>query len=111
MPQRQINGSSYVDDFESLIPLAKRYRAWVHVDGAFGLLSHRAAYITHHADARDEMEEVIAGIVASGEAFFGGTTWRGKRAMRVSVCNWRTSPEDVRRSINSVARVLGVNPV
>ena len=222
------------DAFESLIPIAKRYRAWVHVDGAFGLwaasspryrqlvkgveaadswatdghkwlnvpfdsgyafianpdahrasMSHRAPYLTHQEDARDEMDwnpewsrrargfstyaalrqlgrdgvadlidrccrhahepvmgigalagaevlwepninqglvrfldpsgehdrrtdEVIAAIVASGEAFFGGTTWRGKRAMRVSVCNWRTSPEDVRRSINSVARVLGL---
>lgn len=224
------------DDFETLIPLAKRYGAWVHVDGAFGLwaaaspryrhlvkgveaadswatdghkwlnvpfdcgyafiahtdahrasMTHRAAYITHHDDARDEMDwnpewsrrsrgfstyaalrqlgrdgvadlierccrhahalvmgigslpgaevlweptinqglvrfldssseqdhdrrtdEVIAAIVAAGEAFFGGTTWRGKRAMRVSVCNWQTSAEDVRRSINSVARVLGV---
>ncbi|HEY0365921.1 MAG TPA: pyridoxal-dependent decarboxylase [Pyrinomonadaceae bacterium] len=223
------------DDFEALIPIAKRYGAWVHIDGAFGLwaaasphyrhlvkgvesadswatdghkwlnvpfdcgyafiahadahrasLSHRAAYITHHEDARDEMdwnpewsrrargfptyaalrqlgrdgiaelierccrhahelvmgignlpgaevlwepiinqglvrfldssaeqdhdrrtEEVIAAIVAAGEAFFGGTTWRGKRAMRVSVCNWRTSDEDVQRSINSVAHVLG----
>ena len=53
-------------------------------------------------------EEVIAAIVGAGEAFFGGTTWHGKRAMRVSVCNWRTSREDVERSINSVARVLGV---
>jgi glutamate/tyrosine decarboxylase-like PLP-dependent enzyme len=227
------------DDFEALIPLAKRYGAWVHVDGAFGLwtaaspqlrhlvkeveaadswatdghkwlnvpfdcgyafivnreahrasMTHRAAYITHDQDARDEMnwnpewsrrsrgfstyaalrqlgrdgiaelierccrhahdlvmgignlsgaevlweptinqglvrfpdlspvateqdhdrrtEEVIAAIVASGEAFFGGTTWHGKRAMRVSVCNWRTSREDVQRSIDSVARVLGI---
>ena len=225
------------DNFETLIPLAKRYGAWVHVDGAFGLwaaasphyqhlvrgmaaadswatdghkwlnvpfdcgyaftahpdahrasMSQHAAYIRHDADARDEMdwnpewsrrargfssyaalrqlgregvaelierccrhahdlvmgigglsgaevlwepvinqglvrfldpshdateqdhdrrtEEVIAAIVASGEAFFGGTTWHGKRAMRVSVCNWRTSPEDVRRSINSVARLV-----
>jgi len=222
------------DDFENLIPIARRYGAWVHVDGAFGLwaasspryrhlvkgveaadswatdghkwlnvpfdcgyafignpdahrasMSHRAPYLTHQEDARDEMDwnpewsrrargfstyaalrqlgregvaelidrcchhahelvmgigelpgaevlwepitnqglvrfldpsseqnhdrrtdEVIAAIVASGEAFFGGTTWRGKRAMRVSVCNWRTSPEDVQRSINSVARVL-----
>ncbi|HEU4871718.1 MAG TPA: pyridoxal-dependent decarboxylase [Pyrinomonadaceae bacterium] len=225
------------DDFESLIPLAKRYGAWVHLDGAFGLwaaaspryrhlmkgaeaadswatdghkwlnvpfdcgyafiahadahrasMTHRAAYITHHDDARDEMDwnpewsrrsrgfstyaalrelgrdgvadlierccrhahslvmgigslpgaevlweptinqglvrfldpsteqdhdrrtdEVIEAIVAAGEAFFGGTTWRGKRAMRVSVCSWQTSPEDVMRSINSVARVLQAN--
>ena len=25
------------DDFRSLIPIAKRYGAWVHIDGAFGL--------------------------------------------------------------------------
>lgn len=224
------------DEFETLIPLAKRYGAWVHVDGAFGLwaaasppyahlvkgvaaadswatdghkwlnvpfdcgyafiahpdahrasMSYRAAYLTHDEDARDEMDwnpewsrrsrgfstyaalrqlgrqgiaelverccrhahalvmgigslagaevlwepvinqglvrfldpspepdhdrrtdQVIAGIVASGEAFFGGTTWRGQRAMRVSVCNWRTSDEDVQRSVNAAARVLGV---
>ncbi|HEX5603955.1 MAG TPA: aminotransferase class V-fold PLP-dependent enzyme [Pyrinomonadaceae bacterium] len=224
------------DDFEGLIPIAKRYGAWVHVDGAFGLwaasspryrhlvkgveaadswatdghkwlnvpfdcgyafiakpaahrasMSHRAPYLTHQENARDEMDwnpewsrrargfstyaalrqlgrdgvaelidrccrhahelvmgigqldgaevlwepminqglvrfldpsseqdhdrrtdEVIAAVVASGEAFFGGTTWRGKRAMRVSVCNWRTSPEDVQRSISSVARVLSL---
>jgi len=31
---------------------------------------------------------MIAAIRATGEAFFGGTIWRGKRCMRVSVCNW-----------------------
>jgi glutamate/tyrosine decarboxylase-like PLP-dependent enzyme len=51
-------------------------------------------------------EEVIAAILASGEAFFGGTTWRGRRAMRVSVSNWLTSREDVRRVVTAVARVL-----
>jgi hypothetical protein len=28
-------------------------------------------------------------------AFFGGTIWRGRRAMRVSVCNWQTSDENL----------------
>jgi glutamate/tyrosine decarboxylase-like PLP-dependent enzyme len=53
-------------------------------------------------------DEVIASILATGEAFFGGTTWRGRRAMRVSVCSWRTSEEDVDRVVNAVAKVLGV---
>src|ERR1700680_3005847 len=93
------------DPFEKLIPIAKRHRAWVHVDGAFGLwaaaspvyrhlvagvaeadswatdghkwlnvpydcgyafvrdaeahhaaMSYRAAYLTHDAEARDEMD-------------------------------------------------------
>ncbi len=49
---------------------------------------------------------MIASILASGEAFFGGTTWRGRRAMRVSVCSWRTSEDDVNRVFNSVAKLL-----
>ena len=32
-------------------------------------------------------DQVIARIVSDGEAFFGGTTWRGRRAMRISVCS------------------------
>jgi glutamate/tyrosine decarboxylase-like PLP-dependent enzyme len=225
------------DAFKDLIPIAKRYRAWVHVDGAFGLwaaaserfrhlldgaaaadswatdghkwlnvpfdcgyafvadqeahraaMSYRAAYLTHAAEARDQIDwnpewsrrargfptyaalrqlgrhgvaalverccrhahslvtrigalpgaevlweptlnqglvrfldaspnaseqdhdrrtdEVIAAIVAEGEAFFGGTTWRGRRAMRVSVCCWQTTEEDLARVIASVEKVL-----
>jgi glutamate/tyrosine decarboxylase-like PLP-dependent enzyme len=49
-------------------------------------------------------EEVIARINAAGDAFFQPTTWRGKRAMRISVCNWRTSQADVARVIQAVAQ-------
>src|SRR4030095_4143604 len=51
-------------------------------------------------------DEVIAAILKTGEAFFGGTTWRGRRAMRVSVCNWRTSDEDVDRVVKVVEKVI-----
>lgn len=225
------------DDFAKLIPIAKRFGAWVHVDGAFGLwcgasprfrhlldgvdgadswatdghkwlnvpydcgyafvanseahrgpLSHRAAYLTHAEDARDQIDwtpessrrargfatyaalrqlgrqgvaeliertcdcahelvmrigalegaevvcepqinqgmvrfidprdgasaadsdaftdRMMAEILASGEAFFTGTTWRGRRAMRVSVSNWQTSMADVDRVVAAVAGIL-----
>jgi len=48
-----------------------------------------------------------AGVVRSGEAFFGATTWRGQRATRVSVCHWQTSDSDVERAVGAVSRVLG----
>jgi glutamate/tyrosine decarboxylase-like PLP-dependent enzyme len=51
-------------------------------------------------------EAVITGIVATGEAFFTGTTWRGQRAMRVSVCNWQTNESDVARAIAATRAVL-----
>lgn len=228
------------DPFETLIPIAHRYGAWVHVDGAFGLwagaspryrhlvkgieqadswatdghkwlnvpfdcgyafvahpqahrdtMSHRAVYLTHDAEARDQIDwnpewsrrargfptyaalrqlgrrgvaalvdgcceharnivagigklpgaeivfepvlnqgllrflspaagateqyhdrhtdEVIAAILATGEAFFTGSTWRGRRVMRVSVCNWRTTNQDVERVVRAVAKVLSAN--
>ncbi len=52
-------------------------------------------------------DETISRIVATGEAFFGGTTWGAMRCMRVSVCNWQTSEADVDRAVSAVRRVLG----
>jgi len=225
------------DDFATLIPLARKHGAWVHVDGAFGLwaaasskrrdlvrgveladswtmdghkwlnvpfdsgyafiadarahrdsMSHRAVYLTHDDEARDQIDwnpewsrrargfatyaalrqlgrrgiadlierccehtktmvtrvgelpgveilsppilnqalvrfvdsgadaseqdhdrrtdEVIAAVAATGEALFTGTTWHGRRAMRVSLCNWRTSEDDVERAVKVFADVL-----
>ncbi len=225
------------DEFATLIPIAKRHGAWVHIDGAFGLwvaasstyrhllagvdaadswatdghkwlnvpydcgyafvtdpiahgaaMSHRASYISYSSDFRDQADwnpewsrrargfssyaairqlgtdglsqmierccaharslateigslagaellwkpqinqglvrfldsrmgstqqdhdrrtdEVIARINSTGEAFFSGTTWRGRRAMRVSVCNWQTSDDDVKRTVRRIAQLL-----
>jgi len=225
------------DSFKQLIPIARRYGVWVHIDGAFGLwaaasrayshlldgasaadswatdghkwlnvpfdcgyafvanrdahraaMSIRAAYLTHAADVRDQIDwnpewsrrargfstyaalrqlgrhgvaalvenccrhasslvarigglpgaevvweptlnqglvrfldpkphaseedhdrrtdKVIAAIDATGGAFFGGTEWRGRRAMRVSVCSWQTSEPDVDTAVNAVRNVL-----
>ncbi|HEV2700518.1 MAG TPA: pyridoxal-dependent decarboxylase [Steroidobacteraceae bacterium] len=225
------------DPFEILIPIARRFRAWVHVDGAFGLwaaatpthrhrlagvaaadswatdghkwlnvpydcgyafvadprahsdaLAHRATYISYSSEARDQADwnpewsrrargfasyaairqlgsdgiaalidrccehahalatgigrlagaellweptinqglvrfldpkpgaaledhdrrtdAVIKAINTRGEAFFSGTTWRGQRAMRISVCNWQTSAADIERAVRSVADVI-----
>ncbi len=54
----------------------------------------------------DRTDDVIAAINATGKAFFSGTTWRGERAMRVSVVSWKTTDEDVDRVVNAVASVL-----
>ena len=58
------------------------------------------------ADHDRRTDATIAAIVASGEAFFGGTTWRGKRCMRVSVCNWQTSEDDVDRAVAAARDAL-----
>jgi glutamate/tyrosine decarboxylase-like PLP-dependent enzyme len=54
-----------------------------------------------------QTDAVIERIAASGETFFGGTTWRGQRCMRISVCNWQTSADDVERAVAAARRALG----
>lgn len=51
-------------------------------------------------------EAVVARVVASGEAMFACTTWRGRRCMRVSVCGWATREADVERAVRAIARAL-----
>ena len=51
-------------------------------------------------------DRVIAEIDIEGTSFFSGTTWNGRRAMRISVSNWQTSREDVARTIAGVERAL-----
>ncbi len=58
------------------------------------------------ADHDHYTDHIIAKIVESGVTFFSGTTWQGKRCMRVSVCNWKTNDSDVERAINAVEIAL-----
>jgi len=58
------------------------------------------------ADHDQRTDEITRRVAATGEAFFSNTTWRGKRCMRVSVCNWQTGASDVERSIAAVQHVL-----
>ncbi|MDF2435565.1 MAG: hypothetical protein JWP44_5198, partial [Mucilaginibacter sp.] len=46
--------------------------------------------------------EHLARIQADGTCWLGGTTWRGRHALRVSVSNWSTTEDDVRRSARAI---------
>jgi aromatic-L-amino-acid decarboxylase len=61
------------------------------------------------ADHDRRTDEIVAAINASGEALFGGVTFRGRRCMRVSACNWRTNEADVARTIEAVRAALTAN--
>jgi glutamate/tyrosine decarboxylase-like PLP-dependent enzyme len=71
------------------------------------LVRFRASQVgAGESDHNRRTEEVIAAINATGEAFFSGTMWHSSRAMRISVCNWRTDADDVTRAIAAVRKVL-----
>lgn len=51
-------------------------------------------------------DHVISRIQAKGVAWFGGATWRNRRVMRISVCNWQTTDDDIDRTLQSIAEAL-----
>lgn len=53
-----------------------------------------------------ETDRVLAAVQASGEAWMSGTTWQGKRAIRISVSNWSTTEEDVDRTLAAFAAAV-----
>ena len=43
----------------------------------------------------------------SRQGWGGGTAWDGRLAMRISVSNWATTPEDGDRAVDPILDVLG----
>ncbi|MEU1237032.1 pyridoxal-dependent decarboxylase [Micromonospora aurantiaca] len=54
-------------------------------------------------DARTD--RVVAAVQTDGTCWAGGTTWRGRRLMRISVSNATTTEADVDRSVAAIARL------
>jgi glutamate/tyrosine decarboxylase-like PLP-dependent enzyme len=52
----------------------------------------------------DRTDRVIAAVQRDGTCWMGGTTWHGRRYMRISVSNWSTTEDDVDRSVAAIRR-------
>ena len=51
---------------------------------------------------------VVERVQADGTLWLSGTVWQGRAAVRISVSNWRTSREDVERSVAAILRSAAV---
>jgi glutamate/tyrosine decarboxylase-like PLP-dependent enzyme len=49
---------------------------------------------------------VLSEVQTSGEAWMSGTTWDGRSAIRLSVSNWRTTSEDIARTVAAFERAI-----
>ena len=58
--------------------------------------------LVRFGDADDVTADVIRRIQEDGTCWAGGTVWQGRTAMRISVSNWSTTPEDVERSVEAM---------
>ncbi|MBA2517070.1 MAG: aspartate aminotransferase family protein [Solirubrobacterales bacterium] len=55
-------------------------------------------------------DATLALIQADGTCYPTGTTWRGRRCIRISVCNWQTTLDDVDRSLDAMAAAAAQVP-
>jgi glutamate/tyrosine decarboxylase-like PLP-dependent enzyme len=51
---------------------------------------------------------VIASIQEAGRCWCGGTIWRGRAAMRISVSSWATTEEDVNLTVGAILDALSL---
>jgi glutamate/tyrosine decarboxylase-like PLP-dependent enzyme len=51
-------------------------------------------------------DEMLRAVQDEGTCWMSGTTWDGQPAMRISVSNWRTTEDDIRRSAQAIEACL-----
>ncbi len=76
------------DDLETLTPLARLERLWLHVDSAFGALA-----------------EILLRLQEEGLAVPSSTAIEGRFAIRVAICNHRSQCEDLDFLVEQVMRL------
>ncbi len=59
-------------------------------------------------DADEWNREVIRRVQEDGTCWVGGTTWRGRDVMRISICNWQTTERDIDISARAILRCAGL---
>ncbi len=52
-------------------------------------------------DSDDITQLTMQYIEQSGECWVGGTVWAGKQCIRISICSWVSSEEDISRSVRA----------
>ncbi|MGV1008267.1 MAG: pyridoxal phosphate-dependent decarboxylase family protein [Dermatophilaceae bacterium] len=54
----------------------------------------------------DRTDAVVERLLQDGRTWMSGSTWRGRRVLRISVSNWSTDEVDVERSLTVVREAL-----
>ena len=51
-------------------------------------------------------EQVLSNVQMLRECWLGGSEWLGKKVMRVSICSWTTTENDISKSVKSFIKAL-----
>jgi glutamate/tyrosine decarboxylase-like PLP-dependent enzyme len=105
---RSLGRSGIAELLEGCCANARRFAAVLESGGAEILNDVVLNQVLVRFGDGEQTREVIERVQAEGTCWLGGTQWGGEHAMRISVSNWRTTPEDVDRSAAAVLAAAGV---
>jgi glutamate/tyrosine decarboxylase-like PLP-dependent enzyme len=84
------------------VALARRFASGLAAGGLEVLNDVRLNQVVAACEDDRATEAMITAVQREGTCWCGPTTWRGRRAMRISVSNWATTQADVDRSVAAV---------
>jgi len=102
---RELGRSGVVDLVDRCCALARRFASGLAAGGAEvgNQVVLNQVLVSFGDDERTD--RVIEAVQRDGTCWMGGTTWRGRRWMRISVSNWSTTEADVDRSVEAILRL------
>jgi glutamate/tyrosine decarboxylase-like PLP-dependent enzyme len=62
--------------------------------------------LVRFGDDDEATREVVRRVQEDGTCWLGGTDWHGLAAMRISVSSFRTTPDDVERSVGAILEAV-----
>jgi glutamate/tyrosine decarboxylase-like PLP-dependent enzyme len=61
-------------------------------------------------DSDERTDEILRLVQADGRVWMSGTTWNGRKAIRISVSNWQTGDAEIDLAVEAFAQVAGQVP-
>ncbi|MFF2568486.1 pyridoxal phosphate-dependent decarboxylase family protein [Streptomyces sp. NPDC058084] len=105
---RSLGRSGVADLVERLCRHAASFAAGIAaVEGATVLNDVVFTQVCAEFGDDERTDRVLARLLDDGTAWISGSTWHGRRVMRISVSNWSTTEDDVRRTLDAIRRAAG----
>ena len=82
----------------------------VELDGAEVLNDVVLNQVLFRFETDSRTDSILRSVQESGDVWLGGTTWDGRRAIRLSVSNWRTGEEEIELALGAF-RAAAQDPV
>jgi glutamate/tyrosine decarboxylase-like PLP-dependent enzyme len=102
---RTLGRSGLAEMLERCCRHARRFASELQASGATVLNDVVLNQVLVRFGDDDATRRVIAGVQREGTCWCGPTVWQGRAAMRISVCSWATTDEDVDASLAAIRRV------